>query len=870
MNVTVVGAGIIGCSAAAFLAEAGAQVTVHDRAGIAAGASGRNCGVLQHPLDDRARRAGTTRRVALHREVARPARRARRACSSSAATSTDGLPAELRPESLDDAREAEPLVIARRCPPSCVAHRLGRRADRAHAGVVAARARRRARGSSPATSRRRGRGHADRHRRLDRRASRRSAASPPACARASPRGTSSRRPASTRSSTAPRPSSSASSATSWAARSTRPSPTPKAVGRRLRERARPFIGVVGRHQRPRLPAPAVARRAAADRADRRAHVGLRGPRRMGLSTGPRDAPKLVDGRACWRAPAIRAERPAVSRDRAQDRIGGAADDREAMLDIDACLRHLVQSPAAPISTSRSPSPPLVAPGRRSRADPRAPSRSRRRTPSTPSTTMLHGQGQARRSSPRSARSTSPTRIDGTGRFRVNAFHQRGAISIVCRAIPFNIRTIDELALPPVIRDLAEEERGIILVTGTTGSGKSTTLAAMIDHMNETHLAAHRHDRGPDRVPAPRQALDHQPARGRPGHPLVQARAAPRPASGPGRASSSARCATRRRSTPRLSAAETGHLVLSTVHTVDAPETINRIIDFFPPHMHQQVRAMLGGTLKGVISQRLVPLDGRRPRRDLRDPAHDRPRPGHDHGPRADRPAARGHRRRRVLRDADLRPGAVRPRQGRPRQPSTRPCARRPARTTSSSCSPPTAAAARRWTTSPTRSSTPPTAPATAPSPPPSSPFRPRRARRTRRRSSRPGAGTRTSAGAPPPLRRGCSCGSLPSRGGMLPAGGGGVAARVPEDDADAVGAVAGRAERRRCPGTARAPGVRVRAVAVRGRGRGASTGRWTRAPIVRASTSVVMSATWWSPKPTCSSTLCVGVFGSGSAVMWCA
>ncbi len=88
----------------------------------------------------------------------------------------------------------------------------------------------------------------------------------------------------------------------------------------------------------------------------------------------------------------------------------------------------------------------------------------------------------------------------------------------------------------------------------------------------------------------------------------------------------------------LSAAETGHLVLSTVHTVDAAETVNRIIDFFPPHMHQQVRAMLAGTLKGVISQRLVPLDRRRPRRDLRDPADDRPRARHDHGPDR-RPAA---------------------------------------------------------------------------------------------------------------------------------------------------------------------------------------------------------------------------------------
>ena len=89
----------------------------------------------------------------------------------------------------------------------------------------------------------------------------------------------------------------------------------------------------------------------------------------------------------------------------------------------------------------------------------------------------------------------------------------------------------------------------------------------------------------------------------------------------------------------LSAAETGHLVLSTVHTLDAPESVNRIIDFFPPHEQSQARAMLAGTLKGVVSQRLVPTpDGDGPRRGLRDPADDRPRPRHDHRPRR-RPAA---------------------------------------------------------------------------------------------------------------------------------------------------------------------------------------------------------------------------------------
>jgi twitching motility protein PilT len=195
-------------------------------------------------------------------------------------------------------------------------------------------------------------------------------------------------------------------------------------------------------------------------------------------------------------------------------------------------------------------------------------------------------------------------MSGVARFRVNAFRQRGSLSLVCRAIPVTIKSIDELALPPVIRTLAEEERGIVLLTGTTGSGKSTTLAAMIDHMNETtarHIVTiedpieflHRDKRsvinqrevGDDTISfkrALRRVLRQDPD-------VILI--------GEMRDEETVHAA--------LSAAETGHLVLSTVHTVDAPETVNRIIDFFPPHMHGQVRAMLGGTLKGVVSQRLV-------------------------------------------------------------------------------------------------------------------------------------------------------------------------------------------------------------------------------------------------------------------------
>jgi len=195
-------------------------------------------------------------------------------------------------------------------------------------------------------------------------------------------------------------------------------------------------------------------------------------------------------------------------------------------------------------------------------------------------------------------------ITGIARFRVNAFRQRGAISLVCRAIPHSIRSISELTLPPVVTELAEEERGIILLTGTTGSGKSTTLAAIIDHINTT-MAKHIVT-----IEDPIEFL-HVDKRS-----LINQREV-------GQDTLSFKRALRRvlRQDPdviligemrdeetvhtALSAAETGHLVLSTVHTVDAAETVNRIIDFFPPHMHQQVRAMLAGTLKGVISQRLV-------------------------------------------------------------------------------------------------------------------------------------------------------------------------------------------------------------------------------------------------------------------------
>ena len=200
-------------------------------------------------------------------------------------------------------------------------------------------------------------------------------------------------------------------------------------------------------------------------------------------------------------------------------------------------------------------------------------------------------------------------ISGVSRFRVNAFRQRGYVSIACRAIPFQVRTIDDLGLPEVIRTLAEQPRGIVLLTGTTGSGKSTTLAAMIDHINSSrsrHVVTledpieylHRdklsiinqREVGQDTesfARAMRRVLRQDPD-------VILI--------GEMRDEETVRTA--------LAAAETGHLVLSTLHTLDASETINRIIDFFPPHLQQQARVMLASTLRGAVSQRLVPrIDG---------------------------------------------------------------------------------------------------------------------------------------------------------------------------------------------------------------------------------------------------------------------
>jgi twitching motility protein PilT len=196
-------------------------------------------------------------------------------------------------------------------------------------------------------------------------------------------------------------------------------------------------------------------------------------------------------------------------------------------------------------------------------------------------------------------------VSGLGRFRCNIFQQRGTMGMVLRVIPSRILSVDDLLLPPVLRKIAEEERGLVLVTGTTGSGKSTTLAAMIDHINASRCAHVM------TIEDPIEFL-HRDARS-----IVNQREV---AVDTRSFSQALRSALRQDPDvilvgemrdfetieTALLAAETGHLVFSTLHTLDATETINRIIAVFPPHQQKQVRLQLAAVLKAVISQRLIP------------------------------------------------------------------------------------------------------------------------------------------------------------------------------------------------------------------------------------------------------------------------
>lgn len=195
-------------------------------------------------------------------------------------------------------------------------------------------------------------------------------------------------------------------------------------------------------------------------------------------------------------------------------------------------------------------------------------------------------------------------VTGLARFRANFYVQRSSIAMVFRHVPVTILTIDELGLPSIIRDLGLRPRGMVLVTGTVGSGKSTTMAAMIQAINQTMNSSiitiedpieflHRDDKsiinqrevGSD-TSSFNEALRHV-LRQDPNVIMI----------GEIRDVETMEIA--------LKAADTGHLVLSTLHTIDAPQTINRIISFFPPHHHQEIRYLLASTLQGVISQRLI-------------------------------------------------------------------------------------------------------------------------------------------------------------------------------------------------------------------------------------------------------------------------
>jgi twitching motility protein PilT len=195
-------------------------------------------------------------------------------------------------------------------------------------------------------------------------------------------------------------------------------------------------------------------------------------------------------------------------------------------------------------------------------------------------------------------------VSGLGRFRVNIFQQRNSIGIVARVISDEIRNFAQLGLPPVLSTIADENRGLILVTGTTGSGKSTTLAAVVDHINEQrncHIVT---------IEDPIEFL----------HKDKESFITQREVDVDTRSFAEALRGSLRQDPDvilvgemrdletietALVAAETGHLVLSTLHTLDAQETLTRIISAFPPYQQKSIRIQLAGLLKAVVSQRLM-------------------------------------------------------------------------------------------------------------------------------------------------------------------------------------------------------------------------------------------------------------------------
>jgi twitching motility protein PilT len=196
-------------------------------------------------------------------------------------------------------------------------------------------------------------------------------------------------------------------------------------------------------------------------------------------------------------------------------------------------------------------------------------------------------------------------VAGLGRFRCNVFQQRGTVGLVLRVIPMRILTTDDLQLPQVLKNIADEERGLVLVTGTTGSGKSTTLAAMIDHINRTRCAHVMTVEDPiEFLHRDQESIVNQR------EVTVDTRSFAQALRSALRQDPDVILVGEMRDFETIEtgllAAETGHLVLSTLHTLDATETINRIIAVFPPHQQKQVRLQLASVLKAVISQRLIP------------------------------------------------------------------------------------------------------------------------------------------------------------------------------------------------------------------------------------------------------------------------
>ncbi|HUQ23844.1 MAG TPA: PilT/PilU family type 4a pilus ATPase [Gaiellaceae bacterium] len=198
--------------------------------------------------------------------------------------------------------------------------------------------------------------------------------------------------------------------------------------------------------------------------------------------------------------------------------------------------------------------------------------------------------------------------EGLPRFRVNAYRQRGNISFAFRVIPREVPSFEALNLPPGVKRLAEEHRGLVLCTGATGSGKTTTLASMLDHINRTRNQHIVTIEDPIEIlHSDRNCIVNQREVGLDTESFAQGlrrvlRQDPDTILiGELRDAETAQTA--------LQAAESGHLVFSTLHTIDAAETVGRMIEFFPPAKQQQIRSVLAGVLRGVISQRLLPRVG---------------------------------------------------------------------------------------------------------------------------------------------------------------------------------------------------------------------------------------------------------------------